>query len=161
VSTDPQPRPAPDRLDRPDLSEGAALPVLAVEVDTVMVVASAAATWTFFEGHTSTAYAQRQGRRDVYLATGPILGLVDAYAARCLGPAAFLRRRKVSMRESICAGDTVELAAVVARRWQDEAGAELVALTVTVTNQLGATCAQGELTLALAAGAGRPIEEGR
>ena len=79
------------------LEEGIALEPLTETVTYAMVVMSASATWTFFGGHTDTAYAQLQGRRDIYLATGPINGLVDRYLAV---PQTAARATKRLMRSS-------------------------------------------------------------
>jgi hypothetical protein len=67
-------------------------------------VASAAAPWTFFGGHTDADYARSvQGRDHVYLATGPILGLLDRYVTSGAGPEAFLANRSVRMVDSLAA----------------------------------------------------------
>lgn len=129
--------------------EGEVLPTHTIEVDVAQVVASAAATWTFFGGHIDADYARRQNRRHIYLATGPILGLVDSYVTRWAGWDAFLRKRKVAMRESICAGDVIELQGQVLGV-DDAAGTVTVA--VTVVNHMGGRCVEGELTLSLPEG---------
>jgi hypothetical protein len=141
------------------LEDGTALEPLTETVTYAMVVMSASATWTFFGGHTDTAYAQLQGRRDIYLATGPINGLVDRYLADRIGPEAFLRKRKVTMRESICAGDTITIEAAVTRRWLEEpvVGPRTtgerphVEVGLRITNQLGAVCVSATAVLQLPA----------
>ena len=125
---------------------GAVLDPVAIEVTRAMVVMSAAATWTFYAGHTDSAYAQVQGRRDIYLPTGAINGLVDRYVLLRLGPATFIRLRKVAMRASICAGDTVTFEGRIERVTPEPHGrvtrgrVEVVELALAVTNADGHVC---------------------
>lgn len=95
------------------IDTGTALAPTVVELDRVAVVMGAATTNTFFEGHIDPEYAKRQGRRDIYLATGAVAGLVDRYVLNWLGPEAFLRSRSLRMRSSLCAGDVATLTGTV------------------------------------------------
>lgn len=114
-----------------------------LELDRVSVVMGAAATNTFFEGHLDPAYAQRQGRRDIYLATGTIAGLVDRYVLAWLGSEAFLRSRSVRMRSSLCAGDIATVTGAVVSVDPGGSGrgrvlptpVAVVTIDVTISNQ--------------------------
>jgi hypothetical protein len=142
-----------------DLAPDVVLEPLTVEVTRAMVVMSAAATWTFFAGHTDTAYAQVQGRRDIYLATGAVNGLVDRYVGLRLGPAAFVRLRKVAMRESICGGDSVTFAGRVDDVTDAPVGrvhrgpVRVVEVSLGATNDTGAVCVTATVVVELPADA--------
>jgi hypothetical protein len=143
---------------RVELASGAVLEPLVVEVTRAMVVMSAAATWTFFGGHTDTAYAQMQGRREIYLATGAVNGLLDRYVTLRSGPEAFVRLRKVAMRESICAGDTVTFSGRVDGMTSAPVGravpgpVRVLELAIEVTNEQDASCVQATVVVELPAG---------
>lgn len=99
-------------------AEGDLLPECIDVLDVERVVASAAATWTFFGGHIDPDYARGvQGRDHVYLATGPVLGMLDAYVLNALGRGARLVKRSIRMDRSLCAGDRIVLRGRVVRRW--------------------------------------------
>ncbi|MFS3130754.1 hypothetical protein ACLM5J_20290 [Nocardioides sp. Bht2] len=133
---------------------GEQLPEVTLDVDHTMVVMSAAATNVFFRGHTDTAYAQSQGRRDVYLATGPIAGLLDRFVTSWAGPRAFLAKRTLTMRESICAGDTVRIRGeVTSVSTESLPGRPLrgpaVEVSVTIVDASDALCVSSTITLLL------------
>lgn len=142
-------------VDFSSIAVGDRLPAEDQLIDHTRVVMSAAATATFFRGHIDSDYAATQRRRGVYLATGAINGLVDAYVGRWAGPRAFLRKRSVSIRDSVCAGDRITTTAEVIAI---EPAAETdippgsgtrgsVTLDVTVTNQLETPCVRARVTL--------------
>ncbi|MGF0313429.1 hypothetical protein [Rhodococcus sp. IEGM1428] len=134
---------------------GAELPVETVMVEYTDVVAGAVSTGTYFRGHIDPAYATRQNKRGIYLATGSINGLLDAYVARWCGPRAFLRRRSVTMKGSICAGDTITYGGVVRSFERAECpvaqqvptDAELIGIDVTIINQAGETCVRAQVSM--------------
>ena len=103
-----------------EVSEGDELPADVDRIDVERVVATAASTWTFFGGHIDADYARSvQGRAHVYMATGPILGLLDRYVTSWAGPQAFLARRSMRMVESLCAGDELRFEGRVSKKWMD------------------------------------------
>ena len=139
-----------------EVAEGDLVPSMTQPITYAMVVMSAAATWTFFAGHIDTAYAQLQGRRGIYMATGPINGLVDRYVTQWAGPLAFVRRRRTTMRESICADDTVTFDGRIeritiepSRIGPEGSDATVVELSVSVRNQHGDTCVVSSVSIEL------------
>lgn len=122
-----------------ELAEGDVLPEMVDVLDVERVVASAAATWTFFGGHIDPDYARGvQGRDHVYLATGPVLGLLDAYVLNGLGRGAVLAKRSIRMDRSLCAGDRMVLRGQIVRRWLDEERGRARKLVEIATTILGA-----------------------
>ncbi len=136
--------PAYRRLTWDEVQPGERLPPARDQLDVGRVVASAAATWTFFGGHTDADYARSvQGRDHVYLATGPILGLLDRYVTSWAGPEAFLAKRSVRMVDSLYAGDELRFGGVVTRTWVDDTRGyrrALVELDVQIRNGTDAAC---------------------
>ena len=126
------------RLTWSDVSEGDHLPADTDHIDVQRVVASAASTWTFFGGHIDSDYARSvQGRSHVYMATGPILGLLDRYVTSWAGPEAFLAKRSMRMVDSIYAGDDIRFEGTVTKTWIDDSRGydrSLVAIDVTIRN---------------------------
>ena len=97
------------------------LPADLDRLDVERVVATAASTWTFFGGHIDADYARSaQGRSHVYMATGPILGLLDRYVTSWAGPRAFLAKRSMRMADSLYAGDELRFEGVVTNKWMDD-----------------------------------------
>ena len=126
------------------VSEGDELPSAVDRIDVERVVATAASTWTFFGGHIDADYARSvQGRSHVYLATGPILGLLDRYVTSWAGPHAFLAKRSMRMVESLCAGDELRFAGRVSKKWTDDSrGYErrLVEIALEIRNGADKPC---------------------
>jgi hypothetical protein len=103
------------------VAEGDDLPAAVDHLDVERVVATAASTWTFFGGHIDGEYARSaQGRSHIYMATGPILGLLDRYATAWAGPQAFLAKRSMRMVDSLCAGDELRFEGRVSKKWMDD-----------------------------------------
>ena len=137
-------RPSFPRRSWSGVVDGESLPPLHDHLDLERVVATAAATWPFFGGHIDADYARTvQGRKHVYMATGPILGMVDAYVMAWAGPEAFLAKRSMRMADSLYADDDIVIAGVVKRKWVDRervAERPLVEIDVTITNAAGKPC---------------------
>ena len=103
------------------VAEGDELPADVDRLDVERVVATATSTWTFFGGHIDADYARSaQGRSHVYMATGPILGLLDRYVTSWAGPESFLAKRSMRMAESLCAGDEMRFEGRVSKKWIDD-----------------------------------------
>ena len=103
------------------VSEGDALPADVDHLDVERVVATAASTWTFFGGHIDADYARSvQGRSHVYMATGPILGLLDRYVTSWAGPQAFLAKRSMRMTDSLYADDELHFEGLVTKKLMDD-----------------------------------------
>ena len=126
-----------------DISEGEVIPPHIEALDVERVIAGATATRTFFGGHIDPEYARSQGRSHIYMATGPILGLLDRYVTDWAGPLAFLRKRSVKMADSLYAGTTIRIDGVVTRKWAEDRGAradDLIEIEITIRNEAGVPC---------------------
>jgi hypothetical protein len=136
-----------------DIVEGEDLPTLHDHLDVERVVATSASTWTFFGGHIDADYARNvQGRNHVYLATGPVLGLVDSYVTGWLGPESFLAKRKLRMVDSLYAGNDIVFTGIVRRKWIDhERGypRSLVEIDAAIENGSGKPCVVATATYEL------------
>ncbi len=127
-----------------EVAEGDSLPTDSDHIDVQRVVESAAANWTYFGGHIDRDYARAvQGRTDIYLATGPITGLLDRYVTSWAGPEAFLAKRSMRMTESIYAGDDITFEGTVSKKWLDDSRGQeraLISVDVAIRNGAGKQC---------------------
>jgi acyl dehydratase len=131
------------------------LPEVVDQIDYQRVVLNAGATWDYFPGHYDPAYAQRQGHATIFVNTMHLAGFADRIATDWAGPRSRVIRRKMTLAQSIYAGDTmVGRARVVAKRCDTSVhpARYLVDLQVEVTNQLGELCCPIELTLQISPG---------
>jgi hypothetical protein len=139
----------------PEVDEGQRLPPVVDPIDVQRVIATAAATWVFFGGHIDPEYARSvQGRQHIYLATGPILGLLDRYVTSWAGPEAFLAKRSVRLVDSLYAGDELHFAGVVTRKWLDATrGYErsLIEIDLEIRNRAGQPCVRATVCYQLPA----------
>lgn len=141
-----------------DVEEGETLPRVEDEITYRRVIMNPATTWDYFPGHHDPEYARAQGQPTIYINTMHFLGFVDRLATDWGGPRTFIARRKVSMRQSIYAGDSMVGEGSVARRYTDESqgrARHLVDLELTVKNQRGELCCPASVTVEL------PTRDGR
>ena len=89
-----------------DVEMGQDLPPIAMPITHTRVCQNAAATWDWFPGHHDPGYARRQGQETIYLSTLFFHGFVDRLVTDWAGPAAFIRRRRIRMVQSLYAGRT-------------------------------------------------------
>jgi hypothetical protein len=71
------------------------------------VIFNVAATFDYFPGHHEPGYARSQGARNIFLNTIFLQGFADRAVTGWLGHDVFVLRRKLSMFQPICAGDTL------------------------------------------------------
>jgi hypothetical protein len=71
------------------------------------VIFNVAATFDYFPGHHEPEYARSQGARNIFLNTIFLQGFADRAITDWLGHDVFVLRRKLSMVQPICAGDTL------------------------------------------------------
>lgn len=71
------------------------------------VILNVAATFDYFPGHHEPDYARNQGVRNIFLNTIFLQGFADRAVTDWLGGDVFVMRRKLSMSQPICAGDTL------------------------------------------------------
>lgn len=127
---------------------GDELPALSLDVSYQRVVLNAAATWDWFPGHHNPFYARSQGQRTIYLSTLFFHGIVDRLVTDWAGPGAFVTRRKISMRQSIFAGERATARGTVVSLQPDPRGT-LVGVEASVDGPHG-PCVPAEVTVRLA-----------
>ena len=83
------------------------LPEISLAMSFHKVAMTAFSTWDFFPGHHDPSYAQSQGQKDIYLNTLALQGFADRVVTDWAGPATFIARRRMVMKASVYAGDTL------------------------------------------------------
>lgn len=129
------------------VSEGERVTPIILHVPYERVILDAAATQDFFPGHHNPAYARHQGQKEIYLNSMAIEGFIDRVATDWAGAHTFIRKRKMQMRRSIYAGDTLRGEGVVEKCYEEN-GRYLVDISVnaSVDNEI---CIPASLTLEL------------
>jgi acyl dehydratase len=142
-----------------EISEGDQLPRVEEFVGFRRVIMTPGATGDYFPGHHDPEYARAQGQPTIYLNTMHIMGFIDRMVTDWAGPATFLVRRRVRLRHSLYAGDTlVGAGGVIARRREDADGRvrHLIDVELSVDNQQGTCCASASVTAAVPSRSGDP-----
>ena len=98
---------------------GDALPELAIEVTTTLIVAGALASHDFTPVHHDKSAARRQGLNDVFMNILTTNGLVSRYVTDWAGPDARLTRVSIKLGAPNLPGDTMRLTGVVASKSDD------------------------------------------
>ena len=123
-----------------DVAEGDAIPRIELEVPLKRVILDAASTRDYFPGHHNVEYARQQGQKTIYINTMMFQGFIDRVITDWAGPESRILRRRMTMQQSIYAGDTMYGEGRVVSRRIDEQGRRLVEVTVEVGNQDGVVC---------------------
>ncbi|MEZ0122409.1 MAG: hypothetical protein AB9Q22_14955 [Candidatus Reddybacter sp.] len=132
-----------------EISEGDTVTTVTMDVPFERVILDAAATQDYFPGHHNPAYARHQGQKEIYLNTMAIEGFIDRVATDWAGPHTFIRKRKMQMRSSIYAGDTLRGEGTVEKCYEDD-GRHLLDVKINISTDSG-LCVPAELTLELPA----------
>ncbi len=135
-----------------DVSEQETIPTVRDEISYRRVIMNPATTGDYFPGHHDPDYARSQGQPTIYVNTMHFLGFIDRLVTSWAGPRTFITRRRVAMRQSVYAGDTmVGEGRVTAKRVEEHAGRmrHLVDVEVVVRNQHGAVCCPATVTVEL------------
>lgn len=127
---------------------GDELPSISLDVSLQRVVLNAAATWDWFPGHHNPFYARSQGQRTIYLSTLFFHGFVDRLVTDWAGPGAFITRRKITMRQSIFAGETATARGRVAGVGEQDGSCQ-VDIEASVDGP-GGPCVPAEITVRVA-----------
>lgn len=91
-----------------DVTAQTDVPVCTMDVTYRIAIQHVAAGWDYMPGHHEPDYARRQGMETIYLNTLFHQSFVDRTLTDWAGPATFLVRRKISMRDQIYPGDRIE-----------------------------------------------------
>ncbi len=131
-----------------DIVVGDMLTPVSIEVTYKRICMNAASTWDWFPGHHDPDYARSQGQRTIYLSTLFFHGFIDRGLNEWAGPDALIRRRKISMIQSIYPGQIATLSGKVVGKRQD-GGRRLVDFELLVSSEDG-PCVPSEATVELA-----------
>lgn len=111
-----------------------------LDVSYARVIRNVAAGRDFMRGHHEPAFAREQGVRTIYVNTFFHQALVDRLMTDWAGPTAFIARRKIMMRQPICAGDVaVASGRVVALRLRED-GRQHVDVEMDIRTDAGVCC---------------------
>lgn len=135
-------------LDWNEIAEGEAVASLSLPITYDMVAGVIFAARDWFPGHHEPAYAQGQGKSDIYVNTVFLQGFLDRVALRWAGPVWFVQRRKMKMLESVYPGDVLVAEGVVKSKARQETGVLTVDIAIE-GRTAGRLAVTGELTLAL------------
>ena len=140
-----------------DVHKGGALPHVVDPISFRRVIMNPGATWDYFPGHHDPEYARAQGQPTIYVNTMHFLGFIDRMATDWGGPRTFIVSRRVTLRRSIYAGDSMVGDGHVVRKFVDEQAGlhrHLVELAINVSNQRGDLCVPSTVIVEL------PLESG-
>lgn len=122
-----------------DVHPGLELPVIALSVTFHKAAMTQYSTWDFFPGHHDPDYARGQGQKTIYLNTLALQGFADRVVTDWAGPATFIARRRMTMKASVYAGDTLTGGGKVERVGMED-GRRCIALGVWLRTEAGAVC---------------------
>ncbi len=118
-----------------DISEGDTLPEIHMPITTTRCVMMASATRDFSPQHSNSEYAkERSGTRDVFVNTQFNMGMASRLVTDWAGPAAIVRRVKITMRKNVCAGDSMIVTGCVTRKYVQDSE-HRVDIEVMIANQ--------------------------
>ena len=127
---------------------GDALPELAVELSTSLIVAGALASRDYTPVHHDQSAARATGMQDVFMNILTTNGFVGRYVTDWAGPDATIRHVAIRLGTPNLPGDTMKLTGSVSEK---DDGEGVVVVEVTGRNSWGAHVT-GKVTVALAAG---------
>lgn len=106
---------APLRRRVADIRVGEALPPLDIEISLTALVVYAAATWDFHRYHYDPALSAQAGSPAPFM-DGQMAGaLMASHVMSWAGPDAFVRKLSFRLRNMVCAGERIVLAATVTK----------------------------------------------
>lgn len=123
-----------------DIAEDDEVTKVSMDVPYEKVIHNAAATWDFFPGHHNPEYAKGQGQKTIFISTLFFQGFADRVITDWAGPKSFITRRKIMMRGSVYAGDTMYGEGKVTKKYVDDIGRNLVDVEMVIGNQDGPQC---------------------
>jgi acyl dehydratase len=110
------------------------------------VIMNPGATWDYFPGHYDPEYARTIGQPAIFVNTMHVAGFIDRVATQWAGPHSRVVRRKLSLTNSIYAGDTITGRRRITGKLHD-GDRWLVDLHVDVVNQRDELCCPADVTL--------------
>jgi acyl dehydratase len=119
-----------------DLSVGAELPPLEIDVTTTLIVSGAIASRDFYAGHHDREFARRMGSDDVFMNVMTANGLVSRFVTDWAGPTARLTRMRLRLGAPNYPGDRMTLRGTVTAADREGGGLRLV-IEVVGANSIG------------------------
>jgi len=140
----------PDFKDRfwEDVQEGEELPQLLMPITFTRCVYLASATRDFSPQHSNRDYAQQRSKtKDAFVNTPFNVGMVGRFMTDWGGPRSTIRKVRVNMRQSVCAGDDMIITGKVTKKYVED-GDHRVDLDIMISTKDGpATPCGGTLSL--------------
>lgn len=131
-----QPKP-PSDLYWEDVEEGDELPTLVMPINVTRCVMMAAASRDFAPQHHNREYAQQRSKtKDIFLGTHFNAGMMSRFMTDWAGPKSTVRRIRLGLRRSICAGEDMIINGRVSRKFERD-GEHRVDIDIDVSTQDG------------------------
>jgi acyl dehydratase len=122
-----------------DVAEGDELPRLWMPINVTRCVFMASATRDFAPQHSNRDYAQERSKtKDMFVNTQFNMGMISRLLTDWSGPAATVRKIKLSMKGNVCVGDDMILTGTVARKYVED-GEHRIDVDVVISTQDGPT----------------------
>ncbi len=136
-----------------DATVGTVLPAVEMPISYRHLIHHVGAGRDYMRGHHDPAFAREQGKPDIYLNTLFHQSFVDRVMTDWAGGRAFIKRRKIAMRESIYPGDLLSGSGQVSAVYEDDGARGLVDVEIELRTHNGLCCAAwGTLILPRTAG---------
>lgn len=131
-----QPKP-PSELYWEDVEEGDELPTLVMPINVTRCVMMASASRDFAPQHHHREYAQTRSKtKDMFLGTHFNAGMMSRFMTDWAGPLSTVRRIRLGLRRSICAGEDMIINGRVSRKFERD-GEHRVDIDIDVSTQNG------------------------
>jgi acyl dehydratase len=130
-----------DQLYWDDLITGADIPPVVLDITYQKVAMVSMATWDLFPGHHNPNYAAAQQQKTIYLNTIVLQGFADRVLTDWAGYMTSVVRRKITMRGSVYAGDTLTGKGTVDKIYRDPDGRCKIDVSISLSTQDGPVCA--------------------
>ena len=131
-----QPKP-PSELYWEDVNEGDELPTLVMPINVTRCVMMASASRDYAPQHHNREYAQlRSKTKDMFLGTHFNAGMMSRFMTDWAGPLSTVRRIRLGLRRSICAGEDMIINGRVSRKFERD-GEHRVDIDIDVSTENG------------------------
>ena len=131
-----QPKP-PSELYWEDVKEGDELPTLVMPINVTRCVMMASSSRDFAPQHHHREYAQQRSKtKDMFLGTHFNAGMMSRFMTDWAGPLSTVRRIRLGLRRSICAGEDMIINGRVSRKFERD-GEHRVDIDIDVSTQNG------------------------
>ena len=131
-----QPKP-PSELYWEDVNEGDELPTLVMPINVTRCVMMASASRDYAPQHHNREYAQERSKtKDMFLGTHFNAGMMSRFMTDWAGPLSTVRRIRLGLRRSICAGEDMIINGRISRKFERD-GEHRVDIDIDVSTENG------------------------